>query len=211
MPEALGERGQVTCGAAVRPGTERQVRERIPGDAVGAALQNDELGRVVLEVAQDLRPGHLECRIVGTRCQGQVEFGAGRRTAPAFVGATRARIEEPAILVQVGENHLRVALEPVKDAITVMRIDIHIRHSRETRLASQPLDGNRTIVERTKPGRTGTPRVVQARDGHEGPPRATLQHLLAGKQGCTDHIGRRLVDTAKGRRVAAIKIAGAGG
>ena len=209
MPQPLGERRQITCGAAVPLGAERQMRKRITGDTVGAALQDDELGCVVLEVAHDLRPGALERRIVGARCERQVELGPRRRPAPALLGAARARVQEPAVLVQVGEDHLRVALEAVIHAIAVVRVDVHVGHPRQTRLASQPLDGDGAIVQRTKTRRARTPRVVQPRDRHEGPPRPPLHHLLAGEQGRADHIGRGLVHAAERRRVAAIEVAGA--
>src|SRR5262249_39648095 len=73
VAQAVGELAQRAGGMSVRTGGEAQVRDRIAFEAVGAALQDDELGLEALEVFQYPRPDMLEYGIVRTRRQRHVE------------------------------------------------------------------------------------------------------------------------------------------
>src|SRR6202008_3734460 len=64
VAEAVGELLQGAGSVPMRAGREAQVRDRIALEAVGSALQDEELRLEALEVRHDARPHLLEDRIV---------------------------------------------------------------------------------------------------------------------------------------------------
>src|SRR5690242_9212668 len=103
MTEPLGELGQVASGPTVSLRGEAQVGDRIAFQAVGAALQDDELRSMPLNMLHDCRPDRVEDGIVGTRGQGDVELGAAGRASPLLLGPASARIEVMPVLVDIGK------------------------------------------------------------------------------------------------------------
>ena len=206
MAEPLGERREIGGGLAMHRVRERQMRKRIARQAVGAALQNDELRRMGLEMTQHARPYGRECVIVGAGRQGNVEFGAGRRALAPLGFAAGARIEKSPILVQIGEHQLRVVFERVEHAVAVMRIDVDIGYALEPARRAQPLDHDAAIVQRTKPGRTAPRGVMQTGDRHEGAAHKAEHHRLGRRERTAGDVGGRLENAAEHRRVAAIQM-----
>ena len=206
MAEPLGERREIGGGLAMHRVRERQMCKRIARQAVGAALQNDELRRMGLEMTQHARPYGRECVIVGAGRQGNVEFGAGRRALAPLGFAAGARIEKSPILVQIGEHQLRVVFERVEHAVAVMRIDVDIGYALEPARRAQPLDHDAAIVQRTKPGRTAPRGVMQTGDRHEGAAHTAEHHRLGRRERTAGDVGGRLENAAEHRRVAAIQM-----
>ena len=206
MPEPLGERGQIARRPMMRCGAEREMRERVAGEAVGTALQHDELGRVVLEMPQYACPYGLEGGIIGARRERQVQFGAARGALAALFGAAGARIEKSTIFVDVGEDQLRLVLEGVEHTVAVMRVDVDICDALETAGRTQPFDDDATIVERAKTGGTAARGVMQARDRYERTTHAAEHHRLGSAEGTADDVRRCFEHATKRRRVTAVEI-----
>ena len=72
---ALRDGAEPGRGMGMRFLRQRQVGDRVPAEAVGAALEDDELGRVALEMGLDRRPGGEKFGVAGARRQGQVQLG----------------------------------------------------------------------------------------------------------------------------------------
>src|SRR6267143_3443831 len=66
VTETVGERGQLAGRAPVYARREAQVGDRIALETVGAALQDDEFRRELLQVRGDVRPDAGEHLVVGT-------------------------------------------------------------------------------------------------------------------------------------------------
>ena len=113
---------------------ERHVSERIPGNAIRTALQEDELGRLRLKVRKHLGPDHRKRRIVRPRRQRDIELGPARGAATDLVRASSAGVEVATILVQVGEDHAGVVLETVIHPIAVVGIDVDVGDATEPML-----------------------------------------------------------------------------
>jgi len=164
------------------------MRQRVTRNAVGPGLQHDELRREVFQMTQDLLPGDIEGRIVGTRRQRNIELGTRGGTPPDFIARTGAGIEMSTILVDIGKDHRRVGLETVKKTIAMVCVDVDISDPLQPMFAAQPLDEHTAIVERTKPRRAPPGRMVQPRDRHESPPCSASHHGFGGMQHAADHI-----------------------
>jgi len=132
VPQAFGQLRELASRALVRRRREGKMGEWITGDAVSAALQHDELRREVFQMLQYLAPRQIKGRVIGPRRQRQIEFGTHSLTLAPLKGAAGARIKETPILVDVGEDQLRVALESVVEPIAMMGIDVDIGDTRET-------------------------------------------------------------------------------
>ena len=78
MAEPLGEPHEILRRATVRGGREGEVRQRVTGEAVGTALQQDELGALRLEELERRPPSGIERGVVGTRRERRVVLRTGR-------------------------------------------------------------------------------------------------------------------------------------
>jgi sulfate-transporting ATPase len=211
VPQAFGQLRELASRALVRRGREGKMREWIPCDAVGTALQQDELRREVFQMLQYLAPRGIEGCVIGTRRQRHVEFGTRGRTLAPLEGAACTRIKETPILVDVGEDQLRVALESVVEPITMMGIDVNISDARKTVMAAQPLDGDAAIVQSAE-SRSATARgVVQSGNRHEGPPRTARHDGLGRRQRRADDIRSDLEHAIECRGIAPVEVALAAG
>ena len=108
---------------------ESHVRDRVALDAVRAGLQQDELGLVFAQVRQNARPYDVESRIVRTGRNRDVELGAGRCAQSDFLGAAGAGVQVATVLMDVGEDQVRVALEAVVNAVAVVGIYVHVSNA----------------------------------------------------------------------------------
>ena len=133
MAQFFGQRGEIARGPAMGFGREPHVGDGVPFDAVGARLEQDELGLELAQVREHPRPLGGKDRIVRTRRHGNVELGARRRAAADFLLATRAGVQVAAVLVDVGEYQVRIALESVVHAVAVVRIDVHVSNAFQDR------------------------------------------------------------------------------
>ena len=158
----------------VRVFGEAQVRDRIAFEAVGAALEQDELGRPGAQVVLDLR-----ARPRGSRSSlapggsGRFSFVPTRRARRRFRrAAPGAGIQVAAVLVEVGEQQIRIVLERVEHAVAVMRIDVDVSDALQAMLAAQHLDRDAAIVEHAEAGGVVARRMMQAGDRNECATRA---------------------------------------
>ena len=71
------------------------------------------------------------------------------RAAPAagLVRGAGARIEVAAVLVDVGEDYVRIGLEGVEHAVTVVRIDVDVGDAPQAVAGPQQLDHDAAVVE----------------------------------------------------------------
>jgi hypothetical protein len=89
-------------------GAEAEMRQRVTRQAIGPALQDEELGFEGIEIGLDPEPGGVEFSVTRAGRQRQVELGPARRSAPGLVRGASARVEIVAVLMQVGEAEVRV-------------------------------------------------------------------------------------------------------
>ena len=144
-------------------------------------------------------------RIVRARRHRDVELGAARGARARFVLGAGARIQEAAVLVDVGEDQVGVALEGVVHAVAVMRVDVHVSNALQAVIPPQHFHGHAAVVEHAETGGRAARGVMQTGDRNEGAARLARHDLLGGEQRRADHVGRRLVDAAPRRRVAGVE------
>ncbi len=123
-------------------------------------------------MGEHARPLGGEDRIVRSRRYGDVELGARGGAAPGFLRATRARVEVTAVLVDVGEDQVRIALESVIDAVAVMGIDIHVSNALQAVIPAQHFHRHAAVVENAETRGPAARGVMQPGDGNERAPRA---------------------------------------
>ena len=101
MPQALGEPHQIARRPTMHRRGERQMREGVAREAVGAALQQDELRALCFEPLERGTPRGIEGRVIGTGRQRCVVLGAHRRATSGLLGSAGAGVEVATVLVQV--------------------------------------------------------------------------------------------------------------
>ncbi len=72
--------------------SQPKIGKGIAAQAVGAALEQDELRSMTSQMVQDLLPRGKELAIAGAGHERQIEFRAGRFAGPGFVGVAGAGI-----------------------------------------------------------------------------------------------------------------------
>ena len=188
-----------------------QVGNGVAGDAVGTALQQDELGRMRIHKGLRPVPGGEKSLIPGLHVHGQVEFHAPARPAAGLLRSSRAGVEVATILVQIGKYQFGIILEGIEHAITVMRIDIDIGHAMQAMHRTQGFDRHTAVVEHAKARGTVPAGMMQTGDGDKGAPALARHQPVNGIQHAAHDKGGGLIDTRKGRGVPQVQIAGAGG
>ena len=103
-----------------------KLRERVTGQPIGPALQDEELRRVLFQMRFYRRPGLHELTIARTRRQFDVELGAGGGARASLVGAPAAGKQRATVLMQVGDDYPRVGFKAVEHPIAMMGVDIDI-------------------------------------------------------------------------------------
>jgi len=191
----------------VRLLAEAQVRDGVALEAVGAALEDDELGLVLLEVRLDALPGFEELVVARPWHERDVELGAACRTRAGLRGGARARVQEAPVLVQVGENERRIVLEAVVDPVAVVGVDVDVGDARQPVVALERLGDNAAVVEHAEAGRVAAGGMVQPGDGHERALHVAAHQRFGGHERRADHGGGRLEDAGHRRRVAGIEVA----
>src|SRR5215831_8218532 len=136
------------------------MRERIPLQAVGTALEQEELRLEPPQMRQHPRPGDRKRFVTVTWGKRDVEFGALCLAAAGFVCRARARIKVAAILVDVGEDQIRIVFVGVEHAVAVMHVDVDIGDALNAVFTSQRVDYHPQVVEYAETRRTVSPRVV---------------------------------------------------
>ena len=205
MAEPLGEPHEILRRATVRGGREGEVRQRVTGEAVGTALQQDELGALRLEELERRPPSGIERGVVGTRRERRVVLRTGRCALARLRGAAGPRVEVTAVLVQVDERDRRIVLEGVEHAVAVVGVDVDVGDALQAVPRPQPLDGDAAVVERAEAGGAAAARVVQTGDRHERPARLAAHDRLGGRQCAADDVGGGLVDPVEGGCIAPIQ------
>ncbi len=116
------------------------MRERIAGEPVGAALQDEELRPRRVEEALGLLPCAHELRVAGPGSERQVELGAFRGAASGLVDAAGAGIEELAVLVDIDRDYVRIVFELVEHPVAMVHVDVHVGDAPHAVLGAQRLD-----------------------------------------------------------------------
>ncbi len=202
---AVGDPAQLPGSVRMRCFGQPQVRDRVARETVRAALEQHELRLMPFQVGFDRGPGRHEFLVAGARRQRQIQLGAACRTEAGLLGRAGARIEGPAVLVQVGENHSGIVLERVEHAVAVMCVDIDVRNARQPMLGLQVLDDDTAIVEHAESGRMAAPGMVQTRDRNEGALRCPAHQRCGRDQRAAYHIGSRLKHALPRGRIAAVE------
>ncbi len=107
--------------------------------------------------------------------------------------------------MQVGKDHVRIVLETVEDAVTVVRIDVDVGNAPEAVAAPGRLDGDTAVVEDAKTGRRVARRVVKPADRDERARDRARHDRLQRIERAADHERRILEDARVGRRVAEVE------
>ncbi len=181
--------------------------QRVAGETVCPALEDDELRLRLIEIGLDLPPRITEIRIVGARRQRQIELGADRGPVPGLVAGAGTREQESPVLMDIGKQYVRVFSESVVHAVTMMGIDIHIGDTAQAMTPAQRLDQHRAVVEHTETGSPVAGGMMQPGDRHKGPARGARHHHLCGAQRGADYRPGGLIDAGKGRGVTKVQIA----
>ena len=207
---AVGDGAESRGGMGMRFLRQLQVRDRVPAEAVGTALEDDEFRRVPLEMGLDRRPNAQELRVACARRQRHVELGPDRCAGARLGRGAGARIQEASVLVRVGEDHRRIVLVGVEDAVPVMRVDVDVRDAREPVGALQVLDDDADVVEDAEARGMRAPGMVQPGDRHEPALRLALHHGLGRDERGAHHVAGRLEDALDGGCITGIEVALAG-
>ena len=205
MPQTLGEPDEVVRRPAMHRRGECEMGERITREAVGAALQQDELRALCLEQLERGAPRGIKGRVVGAWRQRCVVLGAHRRATPSLIGSASAGVEVATVLVQVDERDIGVLFEGIEHAIAVVGVDVHIGDALQPVPGPQPLDGDTAIIQGAETCRPLSACVMQAGDRHKGSTSLSAHDRLGGAQRRTDHIGSGLVHAEEGWGVAPIE------
>ncbi len=184
--------------------------DRIAFQAVGTALQDDELGRMPLHVLDDAGPDGVEHTVVGTWWQRDVELGSACRTSPFLLRAAGAGVEVMPVLMDIGKDDARIVLEPVEHAVAVMSVDVDVGNALQPESSAKLLNGNATVVEHTEPGSLVAGCVMQAGDRNEGATSLLLHDRLRRVEGRPHNQSCRVVHATESRCVASVQKALAG-
>ena len=203
----VGNAAQRGRGIGMRLFRITKVRDRVALEAVRTALKNNEFRRCVLEIALNTRPLTVEIRIFRAGCDRNIELGAARPAGAGLLGSARARIQKAAVLVDIGEQQVRVVFKTIKHAITVVRVNIDVGDPPEAVVPAQIFDRHTAIIEYTKPGSLITCRVVQTCDGHEGAFAVTVHHGINRRERGAHNVAGGLKYAGDRRRVAVIEVA----
>jgi len=101
VPQSFGEPNEIARRPTMHRRGERQISEGIAREAVGAALQQDELRALCFKQLERGTPRGIEGCVIGTGRQRCVVLGAHRRATSGLLGGAGAGIEVATILVQV--------------------------------------------------------------------------------------------------------------
>ena len=163
---------------------------RIVGQGIGAALQNQDLGREVVDQRQHRRL-HQEGQfaVVEVARHRQVaRLPAGPVPEPA--GGIAAALRPAPRLVDRQREDTRLVGEGILDAVAVMGVQVQVEDPADPAV-EQPQDGQRRVVKIAEPAGLVRPPVMGAA-GRAVKRRRPLQQQIGGQQG-----------TAAGRRRAA--------
>ena len=100
----MRERTQAARGMNVRVGAVVQLAQRIAGQAIGAALQQDELRRIGLKVLLHFPEGGQELGVAVTGLKANIDLGAAPRAPALFVLRAGTGVLPAAVLVNVREE-----------------------------------------------------------------------------------------------------------
>ena len=117
-----------------------QMRERVPLQPVGAALEHEELRLECPEVRHYPRPRLRECLIARAGRKRDVELGTFGLASSRFVRVTGARVQEPPVLVDVREDQVRIVLVSVEHAVAMVDVDVDVGHAPHCIHRAQRLD-----------------------------------------------------------------------
>ena len=142
-----------------------QVCQGVVFQPVRAAREDDELRFEMSQMLFHPRPGLQEFSVAGSRFQRDIELAAPRRAFACFVLSPGPRIKVAAVLVDVGENEIRIFFIRIIDALAVVHIDIHIGNAPDAILRPQRFDHDAEIVEHAETRGMAASGVIQSADG----------------------------------------------
>src|SRR5690242_618556 len=126
LPGEIDERpGRMRVGC----GRQGEMAKRVASQAVGAGLQNEELGLVTLDMGEDALPGGEEILVTRARRHREIELRAFCFAGPGLSCRACSRIEKAPVFVDVREYQIRVGLVAVEHAVAVMNVDVDVGYA----------------------------------------------------------------------------------
>src|SRR5262249_28788605 len=122
-----------------------------------------------------------------------------------LAAAAGTGIQEPAVLVQVREQEIGIALERVEHAVAVMRVDVDIGYAADVVEPARGFDRDAAVVEDAEARGVIAARGMQTADGDERATQRPLDDRGERLERAADDRGRGLVHAGKRRRVARVE------
>ena len=172
------------AAARVRVGVFRpaQVGNRITLQAVGAALHENELRLLRIDIGLHPLPCPPELGVIRARRQGNIQFCSLRPALAGLVRMTGSRVQVPSILVDIGKYQVGIILESVEDAVAVMSVDIDVGDSLQSVLQAQVLSCDAAIVENAESGGAIASRMMQSGNGNKCAPVVAVHDFVNSAQ-----------------------------
>lgn len=202
---ALGQVAQACGRILMRSRCIGQLRKRIAPQAVGAALEDDELGRMAIEMRFDLGEGCPEGLVTGAGRQFEVQLAALRAALARLVRAARARVQRATVLVDVREDQRGIVLEAVEDPVTMMHVDVDVGDAFDAVHAAQCLDHHPAVVVDAEAGGALAPGVMQAPDRLQAGADLAGDDARAGLERRTDDARRGGMHAGEDRCIAVVE------
>ena len=201
IAQLVGQLVQPPIGHPLAVDAHHQVGQRVKRVGVAAVLGEQHLRLVGPQHRRDDSvEGAPPPRVADPHRQRDVDIGAQAVARPGLVGPAGPGKQRPPALVHRHGQYTRVVVERRLDPVTVVHIDIDVRHPRGAG-GQQPSDRDRRVVVDTEPRGPVAHRVVQtARDVDRvlGRP---LPHRAGRLNARTGHQRRSLVHLGKNRDV----------
>lgn len=178
---------------------QAQPGERISGQRISATLQQDELRRGRVDEGLDFLPGPQKIIAAGTCWHRQIQLRPGGVAEAGFMCVTCSGIQVAPILMDIGENKVRVIFEGIENTIAVVGVYVDVGNALHPVLLAQRFDCDTNVVEHAKTGSAVARGVMQSADRHEGTCHPALDDRFGCRQRCTNH-GQRRVENMRLRR-----------
>ena len=188
-----------------------QACNRVSGQAIGAALHDDELGPLRINEVLYTGPGGGKLGISGAWRQRDIELDTARARLARLMRMAGARIEIAAVFVDIGEYEVRVVFERIEHAIAMVGVDVNVGDTLHTVASAQVFDRNPAVIKYAEPGSAVARRVMQTGDRHERPSKIAVHDLIHGAKHCADDGRGSFINAGQSGRIALIEETGTSG
>src|SRR3982751_6861371 len=172
-----------------------QMGERIAIKAVCAALKNNECGFRATQKIDYAFPLTQKLRIASAGRHRNIQLGSLGLALARFGGVSSARVQKPAVLVYVSDEHLGITFIRIVKSIAVVNIDVDVSDAPDAIFFAQRIDNDAAIVEHTET-RTGIATGMVAAADRLGRSLTIAVHdALESFERCADNCSGRVVDT----------------